>query len=114
MFRFFALLFITLPLLFTACGDDEDGSGAGALTPFGRPCTTVGFSEALNEAVTNLSNAATAFSMDATTANCEAYRNAANAYLDTVEDFEDCAAINQAEFQQSLEDAREAVADISC
>jgi hypothetical protein len=54
------------------------------------------------------SDAATAYAMNPTTANCNAYINAYQNYLNALEDHIDCATIfgNQAELQAAINEAQ--------
>ncbi len=107
MQKFSLLLLLLVGLLYTACGDDDDGINNPS-------CTATVFSQEVNDAATAYSNAAAAFSTDPSTENCTNLRNAANAYLDKVEEFEDCTVINQTEYQTALDAARQSVNSITC
>ncbi|MBC6995498.1 hypothetical protein QWY85_10480 [Neolewinella lacunae] len=103
---FLGLLAITL--FTTACGGDDDGGGPGF-------CTNETFSNDISAAVSRLSDAALAYSNDPSTANCNAYKNAARDYLDEVRRFEGCATLNtRQEFRDALREAEESVDMIQC
>ena len=61
-------------------------------------------------------DAATTYTQDPTTANCEAYVAAYQDYLDELEGYQSCAnqAGQGAEYQQALQDAQDALDDINC
>jgi hypothetical protein len=110
MKNFFFLGLVAFALFSTGCGSDDDGniSNPGF-------CTNAAFSEALNAAVMNLSDAATLYGTDPTPANCNAYKAAARNYLDEIKRFESCATINSLQsFQDSLREAEESVDMITC
>lgn len=97
-------LFLTIGLFTTSCGGDDDGIAGPAF------CTDQAFSQAVNDAVNNLSIAAQNYANDQSTANCEAYKDAASDYLNEVKRFENCAAIGQRQdFRDALQAAQESV-----
>jgi len=63
-----------------------------------------------------LTAAATTYSNNPTTANCNAYKTAFQNYLNALEDHVDCAAINgqQAELQSAIDQAQASVNAIQC
>lgn len=63
-----------------------------------------------------LSDAATAYGLDPTTANCEAFVDAYVAYLAVLEANLNCASLqgNQAEIQAEIDAAQAQVANINC
>jgi hypothetical protein len=101
MFCFFAFF-----ILSTGCGDDKD-------TPEG--CAT-NFAATFQDELEDINTASANFSNDPSTANCEAFKDAYNDYLDALEDWEECANINNqvVEWQQSLDAARAAINDLVC
>jgi len=90
-------------LLLASCGGDDLAD-----------CTASSFNERINTEISALNNAITAFNGDNSEANCNAVKDAAQSYLDAVEDFDGCAGITQADYDQSLTAAREAVNAINC
>jgi hypothetical protein len=101
---FFYLALVALILFTTGCGSDDDGLGGPAF------CTDQAFAQAVSEALTNFSTAGQAYANDQSTANCEAYRQAALDYLAEVRQFENCASIGQRQdFIDSLREAEENV-----
>lgn len=104
---FIALLFVTL--FSVGCGGDDDGDGPAP------GCTEQAYTQAVSNAVTELSSAASAFANDPSTANCNAWKTAAQNYLDEVKRFENCATLNtRDDFRDSIRNAEEAVAMTSC
>ncbi len=96
-------LFVLL-LITTGCGGDDDGISGPAF------CTDQAFSQAVSDAVNNLAAAAQNYANDQSTANCEAYKQAARDYLEEVKRFESCATIGQRqEFRDALQDAEDNV-----
>lgn len=70
----------------------------------------------LEDEINDFTQALTAYSQDPTTANCEAYKEAYLDYLDALRDWEDCYiyAYSEAEFNQVIDDAEEAVNELDC
>jgi hypothetical protein len=98
----FAVLFIA------ACSNDDP-----APTP--NNCTSEAFGMAFNEAIMELGDAAAAFGADPTQANCDAWRDAANNYLDVVQGFETCSVVNNTqEYRDALAAARDEVNNFTC
>ena len=93
-------------VLFTHCGDDNGGAD----------CTAAQFNSEVNDAIDKVNQAGMIYAMDPTTDNCNDFKDAANDYIDAVEDFEDCAGIgiSQAEYNQAIDAARQAVNSIPC
>ena len=95
-------MFIGAALL-GACGSDG-----------GADCTAQQFSNEVNDAIDDVNAAGQVYANDPTTGNCNAFKNAANNYLNVVEDFDGCAGISQAEYNQAVDAARAAVNSIPC
>lgn len=86
-----------------SCKDDEEDCAA----------TAAGLSDEL----TAMQNAALAYGLNPTTATCNAYRDATNAYLDEARDLVNCpglSATERAQYQQSIDDAEVELAALSC
>ena len=85
------------------CKNDDDPSDCNYLT------------ETQDELAT-FNAAATAYANSQTTANCQAYKVAAQAYLDELEDHLDCATLagQGAEIQSSITSAQASVDAIQC
>lgn len=92
-------------LLFTACKkDDDDPVSCNYLTE-------------LQDELDALNAAAAAYGNDPTNPQkCQAYKNAAQAYLDELEDHIDCATLagQQAEIQAAIDSAQDSVNAIQC
>ena len=107
-FLFITLLAIGIAGLY-GCSKDDDGTGDG-------PCATA-WSVAVQDEVSAWSSAAQAYGMDPTTENCNAYKAAADAYLDALEPYENCAALagqQRAEWKAALDAARESINNMNC
>ncbi|MEM9835588.1 MAG: hypothetical protein AAF828_03750 [Bacteroidota bacterium] len=107
-------LLLTTTLFIASCGNDDGDGSDVILTPRGLACTNQAFTDAFNEAAMNLTTAINAYVADQSVANCEAYRAAADEYVDAVEDFADCALIDRDLYDQSIAEARQSVEDIDC
>lgn len=110
MKTFFFLGLMAITLSFSACGGSDDDGNIGPVF-----CNDQTFGEAIANAVSGLNDAAVLYANDPTTANCEAYRDAAQDYLDEVRRFEGCAIIGAREdFREALREAQESVDMIMC
>lgn len=107
LFFFFAL---ALTLAFsTGCGGDDDGVN---ITP---GCSDSAFTQAVQDAVQNLNDATQAYVNDQSTANCDAWKAAAQNYLDEVKSFETCATLNtRQDFLDAVREAEESLANTTC
>jgi len=88
--------------------------GCNQNTPAG--CSTAWASE-LNDEIQALSNAAQAYTMDPTQENCLAYKAAAQAYVDALAPYGNCAALTaqeKADWQAAVDQAQQSVDDIDC
>jgi hypothetical protein len=101
---FFSVLLIGLFLI--SCGDDNSVICG----------TTFSLSTEIQAELDAFTNAAILYVGNPTSDNCNAYRNAAQDYLDAIESYRDCAddAGQLAEFNQSLLEAQESVDGIIC
>jgi len=108
MQRLFFLLLIGTALFTYSCGNDDDGGGNNA------NCTSVIYAQTVGDAANVYIDALTVWSLDMSAANCTALRNAADAYLDAIDDFDGCAGIDQAQYQMDLAAARQAIDDLTC
>jgi hypothetical protein len=80
------------------------------------PCSTNWATE-LQAEVEDVTQAAQAYALNPTQENCLAYKAAAQAYLDALESYGDCAAMTgqlRVEWEQALEQAQETVDNIGC
>jgi hypothetical protein len=105
-------LFLAGVMLFSfgCSGDDDDGM---ADVNCGQNWFTA---ESVQNAVSNFSNAASAYGMNPTTENCNEYKDAANDYIDVLESFRSCA-VDQgvlAEWEQNFNEARDSIDSIEC
>ena len=107
---FFLLLLFASILTTTGCGNnDDDGDGGLGL------CTVGLYSERVPASLEAFTTAVTAFTNDPSPANCEAYRAAAQDYLDVLREFETCTfLVDDADYQESLREAQQEVNDIEC
>jgi hypothetical protein len=86
--------------------DDDNGNG----------CSTAWATELSNQ-ITAMSNAAQAYALDPSYENCLAYKAAAQAYVDALAPYGNCAALigqSRIAWQQALDDAQQGVDDIDC
>jgi len=92
------------------CSDDDDDVADVN-------CGTNWFNaEGVQNALTDFSNAATAYGTNPTTENCSAYKDAANDYIDVLESFRSCA-VDQGvldEWEQSFDSARDSLDALPC
>jgi len=105
----FLLCIFSLLILSTSCGDDSDTNEAP------ENCTTA-FTQSFEDELLAVTEASQNFSTDPSTTNCEAFKDAYNDYIDALDDWEDCANFYEqvAQWEQSLEAARDAVNSIEC
>ena len=100
--KFFLFFFFAGSLvLVTSCGGGVD-------------CDSTSFANAINDEIAQLNDAGQTYALNPTPENCEKWKDAANEYLDAVDDFKDCDGIDQVQYQQQLDQARAAVSAISC
>ncbi len=113
MKNLFFLLVLALSLFsISSCGGDDDDNGGGNNPDL---CLFATFNEQVLASVNALQAAALNFGNDPTTANCEAYRTAAQDYLDTIRSFDTCAdIISTQSYQESLAEAEMEVANLQC
>lgn len=102
--KFLVLLF---GLSFFSCGDDSPNSAA--------ECSTA-FAQEFQTEVTDISNAVSAYGQDQSASNCQGLKDAYNAYIDALEDWENCASINNSltEFNAALDNARQSINALVC
>lgn len=102
---FFAL--VGMIFLFIACGSDDDGPG---------DCS-VNYGTELQAELNALNAAAQAYSMNPNMANCLAYKNAAQAYVNALEPYGDCSLLTgqqKIDWETSYNAAKASVAAIQC
>jgi hypothetical protein len=102
--KLFACLLFGLVFLTYSCNNDEDD-------PVG--CN---YATEVQDEVDALTAAATAYGNDPTPANCQAYKNAAQNYLNELQDHVECAALSgqQAELQAAINATQDSVDAIQC
>jgi hypothetical protein len=102
-------IFLAFFLVFMACSDD-DGDIADV------NCGESWFaSQRVQDELNEYNNAFSAYTMNPTVENCDALKDAANAYVDTLESFRSCA-VDQGtldQWQESVDDIRESI-DNAC
>jgi len=104
MKKVFALLLGLSAIVFApSCKDDEEDCAATA--------------SALQDKSAAMQNAAIAYGTNPSTANCVAYKNAVQSYIDEARDLVDCpglSAAEKAQYQQSLDAAEANLGTLSC
>ena len=104
MSKIFYFFLFAICLVTTSCGDDEPDVD----------CTSNNFVTVINALVNDVNSAVATYNNDPTSENCEALKQAARDYLDGVEDFSDCTELDQTQFNDQLQQARDAVDTINC
>ena len=102
--KLLACLMFGLIVTSYSCKDDDEPSGCD-------------WAAEVQDELTALTTAGNAWASDPTnTAKCQAYKDAAQAYLDELEDHVDCATISgdQAELQAQIDQAQIDVNNIQC
>ena len=88
---------------FTSCGDDDDDP---------EPCN---YTTELQAEVDAYIAASTAYGQNQSQANCIAYKNSLQAYLEAADDLRDCVPANQeAQFEASLDAALDQANALPC
>ena len=106
-FSAFLMMFITITMS-TACSKDDPASPGGCAANFN-------YAVELQAEATALSNAASAYANDQSTENCNAYKAAANAYLDAAVDLDNCVpTADRAAYEAAIDDARVNVNALTC
>ena len=79
-------------------------------------CEDWNASEAFEQELTAVNNAALTYGQNPTTENCEAYRSAYLDYIDALRGWEDCYGFYnlQEEFNEALDDAEDAANNLDC
>ena len=100
----YSFLFFLSLIFLISCGDDDPVE-----------CDINDVNSTIAQEVDDLNAAAMVWANDPTSDNCNAWKDAAQDYLDTVEDFGDtCNNLSQSDFDAALAGAREALNSISC
>lgn len=104
---FFLVLMVFVIIGFNSCNNnkvlDDD-------------CSTVWVSEVQDE-LNAMSNAAAAYGANPTAANCNAYKSAAQAYINALQPYGDCATITGAQrtqWEQALASAQQSINSMEC
>ena len=79
-------------------------------------CTGTSFSQELSSEINAFTAAATAYSLDPNSSNCNAYKDALRNYFDAFEPYKDCGenAQQKAEIEADLDEIRDEIDQISC
>ena len=104
---FFSLFLMVAVFGFWTCNKDDDKTDT---------CSGAWASELSNEANAMISAAQT-YGANPTPANCNAYKQAAQAYLDALEPYGNCAALtgqDRADWQAAFDAAQESVDELDC
>ncbi|MEO0787428.1 MAG: hypothetical protein AAFY36_02130 [Bacteroidota bacterium] len=108
MNKLFILLLAVATIAVSSCGgNDDDGGNTN------ENCV-VNYSNDLSEAGDDIVAALNVFTSDPSDENCQAYLQTLRDYLDVIESYENCAGLNQGEFQMQLAEARQSVEDTTC
>lgn len=102
LFRFAIVGLMLAAVPFTACKDDDDDN---------IECTETYFNDRTTELTEALDTAANNYNNDPSNANCNAFRDAYQDYVDFLRDFTDCA-VELGEDQGEWNDSIEALEDI--
>ncbi len=99
-------VFLSFFLIFMACSDDDDNDVANVA------CGQNWFNtEQVQNALTEFTNAASAYGMNQTAENCQAFKDAGNEYVDVLESFRTCA-VDQGgldEWQRNIDETRNSI-----
>ena len=102
--QIFALCLFCTAALFLGCNNNDDDG-----------ITTCIWTTELQAEAEALSNAASAFGADPTTANCEAYRSAFQDYLNAADDLDGCVpAADRPAYQQAIDEAQAELDALQC
>ncbi|MCK0157036.1 hypothetical protein MWU65_07575 [Cellulophaga sp. F20128] len=99
---------ITAFVAITACSKNDDSNPVG-------DCGDFDWAQKAEKQIYAWSNAASAYSADPTTANCNSYKSAGNNYLNALEDIKNCVpSAGIAEFNQAIQEAKIELAQLEC
>lgn len=102
------LLFVLIALGIMSCSKDNDNDGT--------PCS-VAWSTAISDELNAMSSAAQAYGTNPTPANCLAYKEAAQTYLNALTPFGDCTLLTGQErtaWENAVAQAQEDLDDSEC
>jgi hypothetical protein len=103
---FFSLFLVMVVFGFWTCDKNNNNDS----------CTGAWASE-LNNEITAMSNAAQVYASNPTVANCNAYKQAAQDYLDALEPYGNCATLtgqDRVAWQNALDSAQQSVDNLDC
>lgn len=106
------MMFSLISFSLISCGDDDDGGGGNIYT--GPNCYS-SWANAYSQSIQQMSQAAQNYAMDQTTANCNAYKDAYQQFLNDVKPYQNCGAIpvtERQEFIEQIEEAEEEIDDL--
>jgi ABC-type Zn uptake system ZnuABC Zn-binding protein ZnuA len=113
MKKFFIFLsLLVFSLVAVSCGsDDEDGNDVNVTCG-----ATFNINAELSDEINAFTNAAITYGNDPTPENCQAYKAAAQGYLEALESLRDCAEQvgELVSYNQALADLEAAIDDITC
>jgi len=101
------LIVISLVFGFTSCGDDDNGGG---------PCSAAWASEVSDE-INTLTAAAQAYGVSPSTTTCNAYKDAAQDYVDALESYRGSSTLtgtSRTDWENAIASAQASVDAISC
>ena len=104
MKKILLLSFVLGVMTFISCGDDTPSVA----------CTYENLNSTINTQIDNVNTAIAAYNAENSEENCQAVKDAANAYLDAIEEFEGCTEIAEDDYNTALQAARDAVDTILC
>ena len=94
-----------------ACNNDDDGGGVGCGATFN-------WALSVENEITELSNAATAYGSDPSAANCDRYKDAYSDYIDALRDVDNCiaglSAADRKAYNDALDEAEEELENFQC
>jgi len=102
-------LFVLAIAAFSGCNKDDDDIDDG-------PCS-VAWTIAVQDEVSAMSAAAQTYAQNQTVENCNNYKTAAQAYINALEPYNNCAALsgtNKQEWQAAIESARQSINEMDC
>lgn len=101
-------LMALVAVVFVVSCDDDDDAG---------PCNSFNFSAEIEAELNAFTAASNAYGADPSPANCNAYKVAGLAYVNELEDLEECAVLggqNAQQYQASIDAARASFEAIVC
>lgn len=102
------MLFLSMTVLGLWTCDKDNNNGT--------PCSTAWASELANE-LEAMMNAAQAYGLNPTVANCNAYKEAAQDYVDALEPYGNCATLtgqDRVAWQNAVDNAQQELDNLTC